>query len=95
MPLIPSEEEWLEQTAKAQQQVEEIQVEDPSINDAPIHPIAQLQGPFEESIAESTVGSHGNWQVFIDAHARRNQILTASVYERLCGRRWRQRPNEK
>lgn len=95
MPLIPSEEEWLEQTAKAQQEVEEIQPEDQLLNDAPVHPIPQLQGPFEESIADSTVASHNNWQVFIDAHARRNQVLTASVYERLCGRRWRQRPNEK
>ncbi|EED23594.1 conserved hypothetical protein [Talaromyces stipitatus ATCC 10500] len=95
MPVIPSEEEWLEQTARAQQKIQETQIDDPLLNDAPTHPIAQLQGPFEESIAESTVGSHNNWQVFIDAHARRNQVLTASVYERLCGRRWRQRPNEK
>lgn len=95
MPLIPGEEEWLKQTAKAQQEVEASRTKEALVNDAPVHPISQLQGPFEESIVESTVGPLTNWQVYIDAHARRNQVLTAPVYERLCGRRWRQRPNEK
>lgn len=95
MPAIPSEEEWLERTAKAQEEAEKLQMTEPLPNDTPVHPIAQLQGPFEESIAEATYGAQSNWQVYIDAQSRRDQILTAPVYERLCGRRWRQRPNEK
>ena len=76
MPAIPSEEEWLEQTAKAreeadqQQQLEEAL--EPGSHDAPTHPIAQLQGPFEESIAESTNDSHDDWQVYLDAETRRD-----------------------
>jgi hypothetical protein len=66
-----------------------------SVNEAPIHPLSQLQGPFEESIIEAADGSWGEWEVVIDAKTRRNDILTLPKYERLCGRRWRQKPNEK
>jgi hypothetical protein len=66
-----------------------------SVHESPVHPLPLLQGPFEESIAEAADGTWGQWEVVIDAQSRRDQILTLSKYERLCGRRWRQKPNEK
>lgn len=66
-----------------------------SVNESPVHPLFQLQGPFEESITEAADGSWGQWEVVIDAQSRRDQILTLPKYERLCGRRWRQKPNER
>lgn len=60
----------------------------------PSHPIAQLQGPFEESIVE-TDGSKTEWVVDIDAQTRRRDLLEGDEYERLCGRKWRQRTSEK
>ncbi|CDM36200.1 hypothetical protein DTO013E5_8975 [Penicillium roqueforti] len=61
----------------------------------PSHPIAQLQGPFEESIVETTDGSVNKWVVDIDAQTRRRDLLENDEYERLCGRKWRQRASEK
>ncbi|KAJ5822944.1 hypothetical protein N7447_005284 [Penicillium robsamsonii] len=61
----------------------------------PSHPIAQLQGPFEESIVETTDGSGNKWVVDIDAQTRRRDLLENDEYERLCGRKWRQRTSEK
>ncbi|OKL55634.1 hypothetical protein UA08_09105 [Talaromyces atroroseus] len=84
MPAIPSEEEWLEQTAKARKEAEKLEAAEQWPSDAPVHPIAQLQGPFEESITESTDVAHNNWQVYLDAETRRDQVLTAPRYERLC-----------
>ncbi|KGO65602.1 hypothetical protein PITC_007280 [Penicillium italicum] len=61
----------------------------------PSHPIPQLQGPFEESIVETTDGSATKWVVDIDAQTRRRDLLENDEYERLCGRKWRQRACEK
>ncbi|OQD93411.1 hypothetical protein PENVUL_c185G01529, partial [Penicillium vulpinum] len=61
----------------------------------PTHPIPQLQGPFEESIVETTDGSGSKWVVEIDAQTRRRDLLENDEYERLCGRKWRQRASEK
>lgn len=61
----------------------------------PSHPIPQLQGAFEESIVETTDGSLTKWVVNIDAQTRRRDLLENDEYERLCGRKWRQRASEK
>jgi hypothetical protein len=61
----------------------------------PSHPIAQLQGPFEESIVETTKGAAKDWVVEIDAQTRRRDLLENDEYERLCGRKWRQRASER
>ncbi|KAF7526476.1 hypothetical protein PCG10_004172 [Penicillium crustosum] len=61
----------------------------------PSHPITQLQGAFEESIVETTDGSLTKWVVNIDAQTRRRDLLENDEYERLCGRKWRQRASEK
>ncbi|OQD60137.1 hypothetical protein PENPOL_c027G00523 [Penicillium polonicum] len=61
----------------------------------PSHPISQLQGAFEESIVETTDGSLTKWVVDIDAQTRRRDLLENDEYERLCGRKWRQRASEK
>ncbi|KAJ5962363.1 hypothetical protein N7501_007304 [Penicillium viridicatum] len=61
----------------------------------PSHPITQLQGAFEESIVETTDGSLTKWVVDIDAQTRRRDLLENDEYERLCGRKWRQRASEK
>jgi hypothetical protein len=61
----------------------------------PAHPIAQLQGPFEESIVETSDNTENTWAVEIDAQERRRDLLENEQYERLCGRKWRQRTSEK
>lgn len=61
----------------------------------PRHPIPQLQGPFEESILEAGEEDGDKWVVDIDAQSRRRDLLGNAGYERLCGRKWRQRPSER
>ncbi|KAJ5585366.1 uncharacterized protein N7459_005166 [Penicillium hispanicum] len=61
----------------------------------PAHPIPQLQGPFEESILETNEVSTSEWVVDIDPQTRRRDLLENDEYERLCGRRWRQRATER
>ena len=61
----------------------------------PSHPIAALQGPFHESILEASHKSANEWAVEIDAQTRRRDLLENDEYERLCGRKWRQRDSEK
>lgn len=61
----------------------------------PSHPIAQLQGPFEESILEVNEISITDYVVDIDAQTRRRDLLENDGYERLCGRKWRQRASER
>lgn len=62
---------------------------------SPVHPISQLQGPFEESIAEAVPDLASEWIVELDAQTRRRDLLENDEYERLCGRKWRQRETEK
>jgi hypothetical protein len=66
-----------------------------SASASPVHPISQLQGPFEESIAEAVPGLASQWVVELDAQTRRRDLLENDEYERLCGRKWRQRATEK
>ncbi|KAJ5355364.1 uncharacterized protein N7496_012576 [Penicillium cataractarum] len=66
-----------------------------SASASPVHPISQLQGPFEESIAEAAPGLANQWVVELDAQTRRRDLLENDEYERLCGRKWRQRSTEK
>lgn len=61
----------------------------------PVHPIAQLQRPFEESILETNEGSENQWVVNLDAQSRRRDLLENDDYERLCGRKWRQKTTER
>ncbi|KAF3401713.1 hypothetical protein F1880_010135 [Penicillium rolfsii] len=66
-----------------------------SSSSSPVHPISQLQGPFEESIAEAVPGLASHWIVELDAQTRRRDLLENDEYERLCGRKWQQRATEK
>lgn len=61
----------------------------------PDHPIPQLQGPFDESILEANEETGNQRIVEIDAQCRRRDLLERTQYERLCGRKWRQRPGER
>ncbi|KAJ5815315.1 hypothetical protein N7474_007092 [Penicillium riverlandense] len=63
--------------------------------DYPAHPISQLQAPFEESIVETNDGPESEWVVEMDAQSRRRDLLENDEYERLCGRKWRQRETER
>ncbi|CAL5874915.1 uncharacterized protein PFLUO_LOCUS9217 [Penicillium psychrofluorescens] len=63
--------------------------------DYPAHPISQLQAPFEESIVETKGGPESEWVVEMDAQSRRRDLLENDEYERLCGRKWRQREGER
>lgn len=62
---------------------------------SPAHPISQLQRPFDESILEANEETGNEWVVDIDAQCRRRDLLEKEDYERLCGRKWRQRPGER
>ncbi|KAL4939643.1 hypothetical protein BDV06DRAFT_198408 [Aspergillus oleicola] len=62
---------------------------------SPKHPIPQLQGAFEESIYEALQGEDSDWIVDLDAQTRRRDLLESPQYERLCGRKWRQRADER
>jgi len=70
-------------------------VADTQLASYPSHPIPQLQGPFEESILEANEGLAEEWAVDIDAQTRRRDLLENDEYERLCGRKWRQRDAER
>ena len=63
--------------------------------DSPVHPIRQLQGAFDESIVEAISKTKNEWVVDLNAQSRRKDLLEKVEYERLCGRRWRQRPGER
>ena len=63
--------------------------------DSPVHPVHQLQGAFDESIMEAISKTENEWVVDLDAQSRRKDLLEKVEYERLCGRRWRQRPGER
>jgi len=60
----------------------------------PIHPVAQLQGAFEESMLESVIDDT-DMDVFLDPTARRNILLGAPAYTRVVAGRWKQKPSEK
>lgn len=68
---------------------------DESANSCPVHPIPQLQAPFEESIRETNEGTEADWVVDINAQSRRRDLLENDDYERICGRKWRQRSTER
>jgi hypothetical protein len=95
MPAIPSEKEWLVSMEKARQDAERSESVDLETALAPVHPLQQLQGPFEESISDSIRNVASDAPLNMNAQTRRDQILTAPNYERLCGRRWRQKPGER
>ncbi|KAK5083500.1 hypothetical protein LTS08_003693 [Lithohypha guttulata] len=60
---------------------------------APVHPVSQLQGPFEESMLES-VHEEAGPDNFLNPIARRNILLEAPVYQRVVAGRWKQKPGE-
>lgn len=61
----------------------------------PLHPVPQLQGPFDESMLESLNESPSNQSDKEDAVWRRNQLLESERYERTIAGRWKQRAGEK
>ncbi|KAL1866948.1 hypothetical protein Plec18167_008880 [Paecilomyces lecythidis] len=87
MAPIPNEAEWLAATEKAREEAEEID-KDAAQNGPPEHPVAQLQGPFEESIIDSNDPAGELYVVQVDALSRRIEILMSKQYERLCGRKY-------
>ncbi|KAL2809296.1 hypothetical protein BJX63DRAFT_368114 [Aspergillus granulosus] len=84
-------------TGTEEEQLSDSSDEEEQFNNSPSpqHPIAELQGPFEESISESLPGASKDWIVDLDAQTRRRDLLEGPQYERLCGRKWRQRPGER
>ncbi|EFQ98906.1 hypothetical protein MGYG_01920 [Nannizzia gypsea CBS 118893] len=61
----------------------------------PTHPIAHLQGPFEESILESIHGFNQRVLSPPDAVTRRKQLLQNPKYQRSCSGKWQQRAGER
>lgn len=64
------------------------------MEEAPRHPVPQLQGPFEESMMEAMVEEPDSADT-LDAHARRVKLLENKRYERMCAGRWKQKKGEK
>lgn len=68
---------------------------DPTIMiDPPVHPVPQLQGPFEESMLESTYDDLDT-DAYTDPVVRRNILLEAPTYQRVVAGRWKQKSGEK
>ncbi|KAL9622786.1 MAG: hypothetical protein Q9160_002905 [Pyrenula sp. 1 TL-2023] len=61
----------------------------------PLHPVPQLQGPFDESMLESLIEPSANQGDKNGAASRRAQLLESDQYERTIAGRWKQRPGEK
>lgn len=59
----------------------------------PTHPVPQLQGPFEESMAESVNETIDHAKP--DPVSRRTMLLEGPTYERVCAGRWKQKPGER
>ena len=59
----------------------------------PVHPVATLQGPFEESMREA-VDEPADSADMLDAAARRMKLLENDKYERMCAGRWKQKAGE-
>ncbi|KAE8416852.1 hypothetical protein BDV36DRAFT_309881 [Aspergillus pseudocaelatus] len=59
------------------------------ISRVPVHPIPQLQGPFEESIVEATESTESERFVWLDAQSRRRDLLESIEYERLYHPFWK------
>ncbi|KAL2011881.1 hypothetical protein VTN00DRAFT_4599 [Thermoascus crustaceus] len=95
MAPIPSEEEWLAATAKARKEAEEAAARESRESRPPLHPVPQLQGPFEESIVEASNSAQNDDLVDRDAQSQRRHLLESKEYERICGRKWRQKPGER
>lgn len=95
MAPIPSEEEWLAATAKARKEAEEAAARELRESRPPLHPVPQLQGPFEESIVEANNPAQNDDLVDRDAQSQRKHLLESKEYERICGRKWRQKPGER
>lgn len=63
-----------------------------SVMEPPMHPVLSLQGPFEESIIESTRESEVNKALAgTNAERRRQELLDAQQYDDSWTTRWRQR----
>ena len=60
-------------------------------NEPPVHPIAVMQGAFEESIFESTLEERPKSAPNSDADVRRQRLLDAKSYDATWTTRWRQR----
>lgn len=91
----PENRELQATTPAAEQDDDPTQSEKKPCKRSPVHPIPQLQGPFEESISEATQKKDTQWIVHLDAQSRRKELLENAEYERLCGRKWRQRAGER
>ncbi|GAD98643.1 hypothetical protein NFIA_082910 [Paecilomyces variotii No. 5] len=88
MAPIPNEAEWLAATEKAREEAEKMD-KDMAQNGPPEHPVAQLQGPFEESIIDSNDPAGELYVVQVDALSRRIEILMSKQYERLYHPLWK------
>lgn len=60
---------------------------------APVHPVAQLQGPFDESMLESAYDTDDG--TYPDPVTRRNTLLESPTYVRVVAGRWKQKPGER
>ncbi|KAF7116085.1 hypothetical protein CNMCM5793_004006 [Aspergillus hiratsukae] len=95
MASAPENPELQAATTGAEQGNASVRSDEEPCSSSPVHPIPQLQGPFEESILETSQEKDSQWTVHLDAQSRRRELLENAEYERLCGRKWRQRAGER
>ena len=61
----------------------------------PRHPVASMQGAFEESILESTTPDPRRQSTDANAEARRQRLLESNHFDDSWTTRWRQPPNSR
>ena len=92
---VPDEDEWLAAMAEAQQDGQhnnDLMVQH-SVR-APVHPVTEMQGPFEESMREALSEFDPNKLYHSDASTRRKALLESPKYERTCAGLWKQKSGE-
>ena len=94
----PAEGEWLSST-KVTQRDDDSEPGSPMDNQPPQHPVATMQGAFEESMME-TMAEMADPELDsryskADSVSRRKMLLEQEKYERTVAGRWKQKPGEK
>ncbi|KAE8390048.1 hypothetical protein BDV23DRAFT_172731 [Aspergillus alliaceus] len=89
MSFIPSPQQQLTSATDAAKRTKHGSDYSKDTSRVPVHPISQLQGPFEESIIEATEGTESEWMVVLDAQSRRRDLLESIKYERLYHPFWK------
>ncbi|KAL9011080.1 MAG: hypothetical protein Q9173_004042 [Seirophora scorigena] len=94
---IPPESEWLSSNTMSGSDVDGDSLPDMDAK-PPVHPVAQMQGAFEESMMETLNESEDaepqDRMSTADSVSRRKMLLEQEEYQRTVAGRWKQKPGE-